>query len=193
MNFFNRCNNCCNCQNNWQNQNSWIFQNICFKYYPHPCWFLECEQNCCCPCTNNIVNPVIITNAITTSLATAQTVTSPNLFDLGAVSSTSGSAITFDAGTNQFMVLSSGTYRVTYSFDYLSGTTGVFGVQFTSLPVTRSNVSATASVSGSVTKSTDVVLTAGQTFGLQLLAPDGTVTLNSITASNLVVSVIKIL
>lgn len=190
MNFFNNCNDRCNCQNNWHIQNNWFNQNNCCNYYPQPCWFLEMQQDCCRPCSNNTV---IVFNSVTTTLVTSQTVTSPNLFDLGTVTSSSGPAITFNSSTNEFTVLSSGTYRVSYSFDYLSGTTGVFGVECTSLPATRSYVNATQDISGSVSKTTDVVLTAGQKLGLQLLAPDGTATLSTIDASNLFVNITKIL
>lgn len=191
MNFFNNCNNRYNCQNNWHIQNIWFNQNNCCNYYPQPCCFLEVEEDCCRPCLNN--NSGIIFNSATTSFITSQTVTSPNLFDLGTVTSASGPAITFNSSTNEFSVLSSGTYRVSYSFNYLSEATGVFGVEFTSLPATRSYVNATQDISGSVSKTTDVVLTAGQKLGLQLLAPDGTATLSTIDVSNLVVNITKIL
>lgn len=191
MNFFNNCNNRYNCQNNWHIQNIWFNQNNCCNYYPQPCCFLEVEEDCCRPCLNN--NSGIIFNSVTTSFITSQTVTSPNLFDLGTVTSASGPAITFNSSTNEFSVLSSGTYRVSYSFNYLSEATGVFGVEFTSLPATRSYVNATQDISGSVSKTTDVVLTAGQKLGLQLLAPDGTATLSTIDVSNLVANITKIL
>lgn len=158
--------------------------------YPEPCClFTQCNCNC-----NNqfgIIPPVVVTTSIALLNPATQTIVSGGLFALGTVSAQTGSGLTYN-GTNTITANSAGTYRINYSFDWTTAAGGVFAFEIAGFPATRRLIDATTSQTGTTSGSIDLTLALGQSIALELSAVSGGVTLNQITASNLVINVNKV-